>query len=128
MGAAEVVTGIVVSGLGEGAFFMSIDHYRKEIEKKLGFGAYPGTLNIKVKKIYIDLLKNVECARISGFKSGNKSFGGAACYAASINGVKGAIIMPDLTKHKNVIEFIAPVHLRSALKIKDGNEVELELK
>ena len=44
----KVLSGIVVKGLGEGSFFMSMGHYKKEIKKKLGFNAYEGTLNIKI--------------------------------------------------------------------------------
>ena len=47
---ATVLKGTIIKGLGEGAYFMSMGHYKKEIKKKLGFDAYPGTLNIKIKK------------------------------------------------------------------------------
>lgn len=40
--------GYVVSGLGEGAFYMSLEGYRKAFEKVLGYVPYPGTLNIKL--------------------------------------------------------------------------------
>ena len=49
-GNSKIIDGTVVTGLGEGAFFMSMDHYKKEIKNKLGFDAYPGTLNIKISK------------------------------------------------------------------------------
>ena len=41
--------------------------------------------------------------------------------------VNGSIIVPHLTKHKDIIEFIAPVHLKSELKLKDGDKVKVEL-
>ena len=122
-----VLNGVVVRGLGEGAFFMSMQHYQKEIKKKLGFNAYPGTLNLKVSKKQADLLKKIAPVRINGYKSGSKTFGGANCYKAKIKNINGSIIVPDLTKHKSVIEFIAPVHLKSELKIKDGDEIKVEL-
>ena len=31
----EVLEGIIVAGLGEGAYFMSMEHYKKEIKEKL---------------------------------------------------------------------------------------------
>ena len=123
----KVVSGIVVHGLGEGTYFMSMQHYRKEIKNKLGFRAYPGTLNLKISKKLIDLLKNKKHIKISGFKSGNKAFGGASCYRANIKNINGSIIVPDLTKHKGVVEFIAPVHVKSELKIKDGDKIKVEL-
>ena len=123
----KVISGVVVCGLGEGAYFMSMQHYRKEIKNKLGFNAYPGTLNLKISKKLIDLLKNKKPIKISGFKSRNKAFGGASCYRANIKNINGSIIVPDLTKHKDIIEFIAPVHVKSELKIKDGNKIKVEL-
>ena len=123
-----LLNGIVVRGLGEGAYFMSMPHYQKEIRKKLGFNAYPGTLNLKVSKKQIDLLKKISEIGIDGFKKNSKTFGGADCYKAKIKNIKGAIIIPHLTKHKNMIEFIATVHVKSELKIKDGDKVKVELK
>ena len=118
---------IIVRGLGEGAFFMSMRHYQQEIKKKLGFEVYPGTLNLKVGKKQKDILKSIKPIKIDGFKSGNKTFGGANCYRAKIKNINCSIIVPDLTKHKDVIEFIAPVHLKSELKLKDGDKIKVEL-
>ena len=121
------LTGVIVRGLGEGAYFMSIPYYQKEIKKKLGFNAYPGTLNLKIGKKQISLLKNSKSIKIYGYKSNNKVFGGVNCYKAKIKEIDVAIIVPDLTKHKDIIEFIAPVHLKSELKIKDGDKLTLKL-
>jgi len=120
------ISGAVVRGLGEGTYFMSMQHYQKEIKKKLGFTAYPGTLNLKVSKKQLDLLKNIEPIKINGCKSGNKTFGGADCYKARIKKIEGAIIIPNLTKHKNIIEFIAPLHIKLELKLKDGDKVTIK--
>lgn len=123
-----VLEGTIVRGLGEGAYFMSMQHYRKEIKKKLGFDAYPGTLNLKVNGKNIDLLKNLNQIKIIGFKNMNKTLGGAGCYRAKIRNINGAIIVPDFTKHKeNVIELIAPVHLKAELKLKEGDKLKVEL-
>ncbi|MBI2542227.1 CTP-dependent riboflavin kinase [Candidatus Woesearchaeota archaeon] len=121
------VEGVIVRGLGEGAYFMSMRHYRDEIKKKLGFDAYPGTLNLKVSKKQMDLLEEAVPIRIDGFQQENKIFGEADCYKAKINGTLGAIIVPKMTKHKDVMEFIAPVHLKSELKLEDGDKIKVEL-
>lgn len=123
-----VFNGVVFRGLGEGTYFLSMPHYRNEIKKKLGFSAYPGTLNLEVKNNQIDRLREYKPIKIDGFKSGSKIFGGARCYRAKIKTINGAIIIPDLTKHKkDVIEFIAPVNVKSELKLKDGDKVLVEL-
>ena len=118
---------IITSGLGEGAFFMSMQHYKDEIRKKLGFDAYPGTLNLKVDEKELRSVNNIKPIRIEGYKSGSKKFGGASCFKAKIKNVNGAIITPDLTKHKGIIEFIAPIHLKSNLKLKDRDKIKVEL-
>ena len=119
--------GTIVSGLGEGAYFMSMGYYKKEIKKNLGFEAYPGTLNIKITENREDLLKNAKLIKISGFASGSKTFGGASCYRAKIKNINGAVIVPDINKNpQDILEFIAPVHIKSALNLKDNDEVEIE--
>ena len=120
------LAGIVAKGLGEGAFFMSMEHYRNEIRKKLGFDAYPGTLNIKVDRN--PSFEGLNKIKIEGYKEKNKKFGGASCYKAKLKGIEGAVIVPDLTRHdKGIIEFIAPVYLRSELNLKDGDEIAIEM-
>lgn len=123
-----VLSGVLARGLGEGTFFLSMSHYKKEIRKKLGFNAYPGTMNLKIGKKQTDFLKDVVPIKIKGFKKGNKILGGANCYRAKIKNIYGSIIVPELTKHKkNIIEFIAPVHLKSELQLKDGDKIKIEL-
>ncbi|HXV45112.1 MAG TPA: DUF120 domain-containing protein, partial [Nitrososphaera sp.] len=39
--------GSVVSGMGEGAYYMSLEGYRKQFKQKLGYEPYPGTLNVR---------------------------------------------------------------------------------
>jgi len=123
-----VIEGIVIKGLGEGALFMSIDHYKKEIKNKLGFDAYPGTLNLTIKEDQLISLKQFNPIKIAGYKKNGKMFGGISCYKAKINNMHGAIVIPDINKHKkDILEFIAPVNLKSALKIKDGDKIKIEL-
>lgn len=121
------IEGVIARGLGEGTFFMSMQRYQKEIKKKFGFVAYPGTLNIKVTKKQKAALKNSNKILIEGFKQGSKAFGGIDCYKAKIRNINGAIIIPHMTKHKDIIEFIAPIHLKSNLKLKDDDRIKVEL-
>src|SRR5208337_4812172 len=44
--------GTVFTGLGEGAYYISKEHYRKQFAEKLGFDPYPGTLNLKLTADY----------------------------------------------------------------------------
>ena len=128
MHSKKAITATVVAGLGEGAFFMSMQHYQKEIRDELGFVAYPGTLNLKVPKNKTKFFFNTTPIKIKGYKTQKRIFGGASCYKARIKNIEGSIIIPDISKHKkDIIEFIAPVHLKSKLNIKDGDKVRIEL-
>ena len=127
MGDNVVLNGTVAQGLGEGALYLSMEHYKKEIKNKLGFEAYPGTLNLKVDENQVDLLGKMIAIKINGYKSEDKIFYGAKCFRARVQNISGAIIIPDRTEHKGTIEFIAPVHLKSELKIKDNDKIKVEL-
>ena len=125
---AIILKGTIIKGLGEGAYFMSMPHYKKEIKEKLGFDAYSGTLNIKIKKNQYNSITKTKPIKIIGYKKNGKIFGGASCYRAKIKDINGAIIIPDINKHKNdIIEFIAAVHVKLKLKIRNGCKIKIEL-
>jgi riboflavin kinase len=125
--------GVLFSGLGEGAYYISKDGYRKQFIEKLGFDPYPGTLNLKLVTDY-DLktraeLENYPGIELDGFKNETRSFGNVKCYPAVLNNkVKGAALFALRTHYNSsVIEIIAPTFLRSSLKLKDGNKVKVEI-
>lgn len=125
----SMINGIVASGLGEGKPFLSMQQYNAQIMKKLGFAPFEGTLNIKFdEKAAKGILEYSEKIKISGFREGNNYFGAAYCVKAALGGIRGAIIIPEKTRHENMIEFIAPVNLREKLNLKDNDRVSIELK
>ena len=73
-GKNPVINGVIARGLGEGTYFMSMHHYQKEIKKRLGFRAYPGTLNLKVSRSQRNSFKKINPIKIDGFKKNNKIF------------------------------------------------------
>lgn len=125
--------GTVFTGLGEGAYYIGKEHYRKQFVEKLGFDPYPGTLNLKITGDY-DVkargeLEAYPAIEIEGFKNSDRTFGLVKCYPALIdNRVKGALVTA-LRSHydSSVLEIIAPVCLRKHLDIKDGNKVKVEV-
>ena len=81
------------------------------------------------KEVRVD---NITSFRIRGFLRDGISFGGATAYKAIFksNGdeVDCSVLIPDLTRHFDVVEVISPTFLREHLDLKDGEVVELELK
>ena len=125
--------GVLFSGLGEGAYYVSKEGYRKQFIERLGFDPYPGTLNIKLTTDY-DIKTRAEleaypAIELQGFQNESRSFGGVKCYPAVINNkAKGAILTALRTHYDaSVIEIIAPVFLRGSLKLKDGQKVKVEV-
>jgi riboflavin kinase len=125
--------GTIFTGLGEGAYYISLEPYRKQFIEKLGFDPYPGTLNLKLTTDY-DVktrseLETYPAIEVEGFKNENRTFGRVKCYPVILeNKVKGALISA-LRSHydASVIEIIAPVFLRRYLKLKDGHKVKVEV-
>jgi len=126
--AVLVVRGRVTTGLGEGAFYIRQEGYRAQFLARLGFEPYAGTLNLRVEGeglAQLEVLRAADGVPIEGFTAGGRTFGGAKCFPATVNGVACAVIVPLRTHHTDVMEVIAPDHLRTRLTLKDGDEVEV---
>ncbi|MEM2137087.1 MAG: DUF120 domain-containing protein [Candidatus Methanomethylicia archaeon] len=126
------IRGFLFSGLGEGAFYTSIPHYKKQFQEKLGFEPYPGTLNLRLKSVadieVKRVLKGLPGIVISGFSNGLRSYGGAKCFKAKIDGIDCVLVLVERTHYgDDVIEILSPIKIRDALGLKDGSEVEVEV-
>jgi len=121
--------GTIVSGLGEGQYYISIDGYAEQFKEKLGFTPYPGTLNVKIKEHCLNLrqrLGELPYIKINGFSDGKRTYGASDCYPISVGGVSGYIIVPERTHYQqDLLEIIAPVKMRTKLNLKDGDEVSV---
>jgi len=126
------LVGVVVKGMGEGSYYMSLNGYRLQFISKLGFDPYPGTLNIKLDKMYIDAKQEITKYPpiiIEGFSDGKRTYGGVRCYRAKMNDtIDGAILIPERTHHDDsILEFISPVKIMDTLGIKHGDKVSIKV-
>ncbi len=126
--------GNLVSGSGEGRYYVGQDKYFLQFNDKLGFRPFLGTLNIRLKTTHdINAKNEIEKIRpivVEGFKKEKRTFGGIRCYPCVINRkIKGTVVIPERTHHpSDVVEVIAPVYVRKALSLKEGDYVHVELR
>ncbi len=124
--------GIVISGLGEGQFFLSLAPYRDGFGKALGFAPFAGTLNVRIASGDVPLvekLKQKPDALVPGFRLGEKEYFQIKLARARMLGEAGALVFPYFNHHPpDVVEFVAADSMRKKYKLKDGDEVELEVK
>jgi riboflavin kinase len=125
-------TGEVVSGLGEGSYYVTLPGYHHQFKEVLGFEPYPGTLNLKLRKgediKARHMLQEAGGMDIDGFQNGARTFGPVRAYRANIGGIEGAFIIPKRTHHGiDTIELIAPVKIRDRLKLEDGSILTVKI-
>ena len=123
-------TGRVVSGLGEGRYYLSQPGYVVQFSERLGYAPYPGTLNVRVEAndlLRVGGIKHWNGIRIDGFQASGRTFGGATCYTGRLGGRPAHLIVPDRSHYKDVVEFVAVECLRESLGLKDEDAVDVEV-
>ncbi|MDD2787579.1 DUF120 domain-containing protein [Methanoculleus sp.] len=126
-----VLAGTVISGLGEGRYYMSIPHYKELFGECLGFEPFPGTLNIRLDAASIEVRKHLDHAGwidVPGFTADERTFGGARVLPCRIDGRRCAIVEPSRTHYpEDIIEVIAGCELRNVLNLNDNDTIEVEI-
>lgn len=125
------IAGELVSGVGEGRYYIGLKGYRKQFRDKLNFIPYAGTLNLKVdENIGRQFHDLSDFILIEGFRTKKRSFGGLKCAKAKIEHgnrqILAAVVKPFRTVHgDDILEIIAPYFLREKLKLKDGDKIRI---
>lgn len=122
------LSGKVVSGIKQGAFFASLEWFQKQCLEKLGFKPYPGTLNLELSLENIPIINELEQKKGVEFIPPNATFCTGRAFPVLLEGIRGAIIIPaeEVRVHgKNTVEVIAPLRLKEALDLKHGDFVRL---
>ena len=127
------IVGTITSGMGEGAYYMSMKGYTKQFKSKLGYIPYPGTLNVQLKEKKfseaISQLSNYEGVKINSFSDGKRTFGWVKCFKAKINNkIDCELILLERTHHDTtILEFIAKTNIRKSLKIGNKSNVKIKI-
>jgi len=127
------LNGSVISGLGEGAYYMSLNGYTKQFKVKIGYIPFPGTLNIKLNQLQatqiIQQLDELESIIIDPFSDGKRTYGWVKCFHATLNNsIKCELIRLERTHHNNsIIELISKNNLRKTSKLKTGSKVTIKI-
>ena len=123
-----ILTGKIVSGVRQGAFFTQLDWFQEQCQEKLGFKPYPGTLNIKISTDKIPEIEVLENKEGLEFFPPDATFCSGKAFPVSIAGVRSAIIMPaaEVRVHgKDIVEVIAPINFKETLGVADGYSITL---
>lgn len=126
----ERLAGAVVSGVSDGAYFVGLAWVRDAIRRIAGFDPYPGTLNVRLlgTETLLRWRGILKSAGISFMPPDPGSCGGRLLPVVVGDRIRAAVVIPDLTRYEDeVLEVIAPVHLRTALGLQDGDPVALSV-
>jgi len=127
------LNGLIISGLGEGAYYMSLNGYTKQFKVKIGYIPFPGTLNVKLNQLQatqiIQQLNDLDSVIIDPFSDGKRTYGWVKCFHATLNGsIKCELIRLERTHHNNsIIELISKNNLRKTSKLKTGSKVTIKI-
>ncbi|WP_371503942.1 DUF120 domain-containing protein [Nitrosopumilus adriaticus] len=126
--------GTLVSGMGEGAYYMGLKGYTKQFQSKIGYVPFPGTLNVRLdQKIHQEAIKQFETlngVKINSFSDGKRTYGWVKCFPARLNNLANCeLIILERTHHDDsIIELISKSCLRKTAKLKDGSKVSIKIK
>ncbi|QUC64990.1 CTP-dependent riboflavin kinase [Nitrosopumilus sp. K4] len=125
--------GVLVSGMGEGAYYMSLKGYTKQFKSKIGFVPFPGTLNVRLdKKVHQEAIKQFETLdgiKIKSFSDGKRTYGWVKCFPAKLNNsIDCQLIILERTHHDDsIVELISKICIRKSGKLKDGSKVTIKI-
>lgn len=122
---APRLLGRVARGQGVGAFFMAIPWVRQQVQEKLGFDPYPGTLNLLLAPESLAAWQALLAGPGISIPAGEEGYCAARCYPILVAGrLPAAVMYPEVDGYPgDKVELIAPVRLGEALGLAEGDEV-----
>ena len=125
-----IIAGNIICGVRQGAFFTQLEWFQEQCDEKLGFKPYPGTLNLEISGEYLPIIKSLNREEGIELISPDPKFCNAKAFSVSLGEISGAIIMPDekVRVHaKNIIEIVAPLKIKAALNVADGDLISVAI-
>lgn len=118
----KTIKGKVISGQGKAVEFTQLDWVVDQCRQKLGFAPFPGTLNLRVEGKYLGLLRELKQRAGIELCPPQAAHCTAKSFSVSLKGIRAAVVIP-LVEHypEDVLEIIAPVKLKEAFAVKDGD-------
>jgi CTP-dependent riboflavin kinase len=120
------ITGKIVSGVNQSAFFTQLDWVQEQCLEKLGFKPYPGTLNLEIPDESVTIIEALQPQEGNKLVPPDSNFCSGFVFPIFVEGISGAIIAPaaEVRVHgKNIIEIISHLGLKKALGAEDGDWV-----
>jgi riboflavin kinase, archaea type len=116
---------------------MALDWVQEALMKSLNFRPFPATLNLRPKgeddaRLWATIQSDWPAILLAPADGG---FCSARLYRVEVGGpsnsenskARGAVLLPNVIGYpKDKIEIVAPVRLKSALGVKDGDQLTLE--
>lgn len=112
------------------ADFTQFPWVKNQCLSKLSIDVFPGTLNLEIgEEADLEMLKELKSREGIELIPEDASFCSAKCYAVLIEGrINGAVVIPQVKDYpESKLELIAPVHIKEALSVNTGDNLEIEV-
>lgn len=115
--------GKIISGQGNGKKYLALPWVKQQMEEKLGFTLYLGTLNLKLSSESAKRRKLLETTETLKIRPA-EGYCVGLLFKAAIGETECGIVIPQVEGYpKNLLEIIAPTDLREFLHLSDGDAV-----
>jgi riboflavin kinase len=128
------IRGVIFSDLGAASRFMALDWVQQALTQCLGFPPFPATLNLRPATagdatVWQSLRED---ATYYSYMPGHEGACRARIYHVIVADERGgastaAVLFPEVEGYpKDKIEIVAPLRLKDALAVKDGDTLTVE--